>query len=392
MPTLWTCPSPGSAPPSRDRSASARPAWRRGRRLRVAGLVLLALVLAAALGAPAAPAAYAQEAPAPAASAAPAESPATPSGAREPASDADEDDAQDVLAEQVTAVIALLELMVATPETPLDARERGVLDRALYATYARAGITRDPTTHARPAPLLRHLYAVLQEGAAGGDATAAGLVARLHRYVEGSLAGLFAGPTSVALDRPFVVFNIQRLEPELRPLAIHVITTFVWAQVRRARRPRLLVVDEAWSLLQYREGGAFLAGLARRARKYYLGLVTISQSVTDFTGSDAGRAVLANAAVTLLLKQDGATVDRLVELFGLTAEERQFLLAAGKGEGLLCARGSRVALQIEASAAEHRLATTAPAELAALAARTGAAPAGLEAGEVAPSPLGQPAR
>ncbi len=205
---------------------------------------------------------------------------------------------------------------------------------------------------------------MLQEGAAGGDATAAGLVARLHRYVEGSLAGLFAGPTTVALDRPFVVFNIQRLEPEA-PLAIHVITTFVWAQVRAPGAPACWWWTRPGASSSTARSGAFLAGLAHRARKYYLGLVTISQSVTDFTGSDAGRAVLANAAVTLLLKQDGATVDRLVELFGLTAEERQFLLAAGKGEGLLCARGSRVALQIEASAPSTSLVTTAPAEVAA---------------------------
>ncbi|HEX2325798.1 MAG TPA: conjugal transfer protein TraC, partial [Chloroflexota bacterium] len=271
----------------------------------------------------------------------------------------------DILAEQVLALLALVEIMVATPEAPLSAQERGTLDRALYATYAGAGISAQRATHARPAPLLRDLYAVLQ-AQAPADATAAGLAGRLHRYVEGSLAGLFGGPTNVALDRPFVVFSIQRLEPELRPLAIHLITTFVWGRVRRARRPRLLVVDEAWSVLQYPEGGAFLAGLARRARKYYLGLVTISQSVGDFLATAAGRAVLTNAALKLLLKQDGATVDHLVALFDLTAEERQFLLGAGKGEGLLLARGTRVALQVEGSATEHRLATTAPAEVATL--------------------------
>ena len=272
---------------------------------------------------------------------------------------------EDVLAEQVLALIALVEMLVATPEAPLTAGERTALDGALYATYDRAGISADRSTHGRPAPLLRDLYAVLQD-AGRQDAVAAGLAGRLHRYVHGSLAGLFAGPTNVALDRPFVVFSIQRLEPELRPLAIHLITTFVWGQVRRARRPRLLVVDEAWSVLQYREGGAFLAGLARRARKYYLGLVTISQSATDFLATAAGRAVLANAALKLLMKQDGGSVDQLVALFDLTAGERQLLLAAGKGEALLLAGGARVPLQVEASAAEHRLVTTAPAEVAAL--------------------------
>src|SRR5205807_8372923 len=137
----------------------------------------------------------------------------------------------------------------------------------------------------------------------------------------------------------FVVFNVQALEAELRPIGIHLITTFVWNQVRRARRPRLLVIDEAWSLIQSPEGGAFLAGLARRARKYYLGLVTITQDVADFLGSEQGRTVLTNAAIKLLMKQDSATIEPVVAAFQLSLEERQFLLAAGKGEGLFFARG-----------------------------------------------------
>ena len=164
-----------------------------------------------------------------------------------------------------------------------------------------------------------------------------------------------------------VVFNIQALEPELRPLGIHLITNFVWNQVRRSRRPRLLIIDEAWSLMQYAEGGAFLAGLARRARKYYLGLVglvTITQDVADFLGVDQGRTVLTNAACKLLMKQDSTTIEPVAAAFQLSPEERQYLLGAGKGEGLFFARGSHVALKVEASPAEHRLATTAPRELA----------------------------
>ena len=150
------------------------------------------------------------------------------------------------------ALLGLLEVMLAEPGGTLDPVERAVLDRALYATYAAAGITLDPGTHARPAPLLRDLHAVLAESP--GD-VAAGLAARLRRYVAGSLAaGLFAGPTNVELDRRLVVFNIQQLEEELRPLAIHLIAGFVWNRVRRERRPRLLVIDEAWSLLRYHGG------------------------------------------------------------------------------------------------------------------------------------------
>jgi len=277
-----------------------------------------------------------------------------------PPADQDEE-ARDPLAEQVAALLALLEIMLAEPGHALTSHERALLDRALYKTYAAAGITDEVSTQHGPAPLMRDLHAVLAD--TPGE-VAMSLAARLQRYVEGSLSGLFSAPTDVALDRRLVVFNIQALEPELRPLGVHLIATFVWNQVRRSRRPRLLIIDEAWSLVQYPEGGAFLAGMARRSRKYYLGLVTITQDVADFLGVDHGRTVLANAALKLLMKQDAAIIDPVVQAFRLSAEERQFLLAAGKGEGLFFARGSHVALKIEASPAEHRLATTSPRELA----------------------------
>lgn len=278
-----------------------------------------------------------------------------------PPADAGDAEGRDPLAERVAALIALLEVMLAGSGRPLGPRERALLDRALYRTYARAGVTPDPATHGRPAPLLRDLRDTLV--ADDGEA-ADGLALELDRYVDGSLAGLFNAPTNVSLDRRFVVFNVQGLEQELRPLAIHQVASFVWNQVRRERRPRLLDVDEAWSLMQFPEGGAFLAGLARRARKYYLGLVTITQDVADFLGCEHGRTVLANAAMKLLMKQDASTIGPVAEAFRLSDEERQFLLGAAKGEGLFFARGNHVALQVEASPAEHDLVTTAPRELA----------------------------
>ncbi len=274
---------------------------------------------------------------------------------------ADDEDGRDALAEQVAALLGLLEVMLAEPDLALGAEERAVLDHALYAAYARVGITTDPMTHARPVPLLRDLHLELTE--TGGDA-AASLALRLARFVEGSLAGLFAGPTNVELSGRFVVFNVQALEPELRPLGIHLIADFVWNQVRRQRRARLLIIDEAWSLLQYPEGGLFLSSMARRARKYFLGLVTITQDVADVLGSEHGRTVLGNAAIKLLLKQDSSTIEPVVAAFHLSTEERQFLLGAAKGEGLFFARGSHVPIRVEASPLEHRLATTAPRELA----------------------------
>ena len=268
---------------------------------------------------------------------------------------------RDPLAERVAALVGLLEVMLAEPGRPLGSDERAVLDRALYQTYAEAGIRPgDAASFARPAPLLRDLHAVL---AGAGEPAAAGLAARLRRYVHGSLAGLFAGPTNVALDKPCVVFGIQALEPELRALGIHLIAGYVWNLARRERRARLFAIDEAWSLLQYPEGGAFLASLARRARKYYLGLLTITQDVADALGTPHGRTVLTNAACTLLLKQSASTIGPLADAFGLSREERQHLLGAAKGDGLFCCRGARLALRILASPREHELATTAPREL-----------------------------
>ena len=270
------------------------------------------------------------------------------------------------LAERVTALLGLLDVMLcgsALSGQPgsLDNHERALLDRAIYQTYSNAGITTDVATHDRPAPLMKDLYSVLRE--TPGEAPA-NLGVRLERYIHGSLsAGLFAGPTNVELDRRLVVFNIQQLEDELRPLAIHLIASWVWTRVRRDRRPRLLVIDEAWSLLRFAEGGAFVAAMARRARKYYLGLVTITQQVADLSGDGHGETILSNAAQILLLKQKADTIDAASARFRLTADERQLLLGADKGEGLLLVRGNRIPLQVVASKAEYRLATTNPRDL-----------------------------
>jgi type IV secretory pathway VirB4 component len=276
-------------------------------------------------------------------------------------------DDEDVLAERVTALLGLLEVMLCASSEArglascLTAQERPVLDRAIYATYAAAGISADPATHDRHAPLLRDLHATLAN--TPGE-VAANLSLRLERFVQGSLsAGLFAGPTNVALDRSLVVFQIRDLADELRPLAIHLIAGFVWSRVRRDRRPRLLMIDEAWSLLRYPEGGAFVAAMARRARKYYLGLVTITQQVSDVATGGHGETILANAAQVLLLKQKAETIDSATGRFRLTADERQLLLGADKGEGLLLIRGNRVPLRVVASAAEYRLATTNPRDI-----------------------------
>jgi hypothetical protein len=287
-------------------------------------------------------------------------------------------DEEDAFAERITALLGLLELMIG--EGRLDADARATLDRALHQTYGRVwqdhdgdrgGIRRGETaTYVRPAPLLRDLHAVLL---GMPDGIAPTLAARLDRYVSGSLAGgLFAGPTNVELTQPLVVFQIRDLAAELKPLAIHLIAGHVWNTVRRSRRPRQLIVDEAATLLGHPEGGAFLANLARRARKHYLGLVTLSQQLEDFTGSNHGETVLQNAAMVLLLKQKPESIGAIDARFRLTAEERQLLLGADKGEGLLLVSGRRlgslrIPLQVVPSRTEYRLATTNPRDLEQLA-------------------------
>ncbi len=267
---------------------------------------------------------------------------------------------RDPLAERVLALQGLLGLMLAEPGQRLGQAERGVLDQALYETYRRAGVTADPETHDRPAPLLRDLLAVLEQS---GEPH--GLARRLGRYVTGSLGRVFSEPTTAELDRPFVVFGVRDLDEELRPIATYLIADHVWGRVRRDPRPRMLLIDEAWSLMRYAEGARFLAQLARQARKRWLGLTTVTQDVGDFLASPEGHTVLAQSSVQLLMRQDSSTIDLVAETFGLSAGERSFLLACRRGEGLFMARGNHIALRVEASPLGHTLATTNPAELAA---------------------------
>ena len=272
----------------------------------------------------------------------------------------------DRLADKVQALHALFDIMLADRGPggviTLTAREKGLLDRALYETYRQKGITSDPRTHGRQAPLLGNLYGVLRSNVCGKDEY--GLSDRLYRFVQGSLSGPFNAPTDVTLHNHLVVFDIRDMSGELRPIGVFLITDFVWTQVLHNTRPRKLYIDEAWSLIEHPEGGRFLANLARRARKRYLALVTITQNPELFTTDEWGSVVAANAATKVLKKQDRTSADAITSRFQLTAGERQRLLTFGKHEALLLAGGKRVVIHVEASSLEHRLATTDPRELA----------------------------
>lgn len=271
-----------------------------------------------------------------------------------------DEDARDPLAARILALHGLLGVMLSDPGRPLDQRERGVLDGALYETYRRAGITADPGTHGRPAPVLRDLLAVLREADEPH-----GLADRLGRYVDGSLGHVFSERTTASLDRPFVVFSIRDLEEELRPVAMHLVADHVWSQVTREPRPRMLLIDEAWLLMRHPEGARFLAEVARRARKRWLGLATVTQDVEDFLHSPEGHTVLANSSVQILMRQDSSTIGIVEETFNLSRGEREYLLGCRRGEALFMAQGNHIALRVEASELEDALATSSPAQLAA---------------------------
>jgi TraG P-loop domain len=248
---------------------------------------------------------------------------------------------------------------------PLDPAASAVLDRAVLAAYAARGITSDPRTHPRPAPLLIDLARALE-----GDPDPAGpmLAARLGPYVTGSYRGLFEQPTSTHPDRHLLVVSLRDLPEELKPAGTLLALDTLWRQVTdpQHRRRRLVVVDEAWWLAQQPAGARFLGRLAKSARKHWCALTVVTQDAGDLLASELGQAVVANAATHVLLGQAPQAIDRLQSAFGLTEGERQLLLAARVGEGLLAGSGGqRAVFCAQASPAEHGLVTSDPAELAA---------------------------
>jgi type IV secretory pathway VirB4 component len=247
---------------------------------------------------------------------------------------------------------------------PLNPPARAVLDRAVAAAYRRAGITADPRTWTRPAPLLADLAAAL---AATGDPAGTELAARLHPYTAGAFSGLFAGPATARPEGHLVVYSLRLLPDELKPAGTLLVLDAVWRVVSNPadRRPRLVVVDEAWQLMRQPAGADFLYRMAKASRKLWAGLTAATQDAADVLASDLGKAVVANAATQILLRQAPQAVGEVARAFGLSDGERAFLLAADRGQGLLAAGNQRVAFQAAASPAEHRLITTDPAELAA---------------------------
>ncbi|MEV6831263.1 DUF87 domain-containing protein [Amycolatopsis sp. NPDC051102] len=245
----------------------------------------------------------------------------------------------------------------------LASAERAALDRAIMATYQHVGITSDPRTWTRPAPLLADLAKALTEI---DDPAGAELAARLHPYITGAFSGLFSGPTTTRPQGHLVVFSLRDLADELKPIGTLLTLDAVWRQVSNPaiRKPRLVVVDEAWLLMKEPAGAEFLFRMAKASRKHWAGLTVATQDTADVLGSDLGKAVVANAATQILLRQASQTIDEITRAFDLSMGERQFLLSADRGQGLLSTGTQRVAFQSIASPVEHHLVTSNPAEIA----------------------------
>lgn len=258
---------------------------------------------------------------------------------------------------KILSLHGLLKIVLGELDASLDA----ILDRALVETYRQKGITVDPQTQTKEPPLMEDLYKVLL---GMEDDKSQELALRLERFIKGSLSGIFNQQSNFDITNPFTVFNIKILEEELRPLAMHIILDFVWTKVRKSLKKRLLVLDEAWYMMKYEDSASFVYSIAKRSRKYYLGLTTVTQDVQDFLSTDYGKAVLSNSSIQMLLKQSPSEIELVADVFYLTAGEKQLLLSSAIGEGLFFAGQSHVAMQVVAAPFEHQLITSDPAEIA----------------------------
>jgi conjugal transfer ATP-binding protein TraC len=279
----------------------------------------------------------------------------------------DAEEADNALRSNLITMHGLLRLMMGGAQvqmqggnnvmTPaLSPSEEADLDAALIETYAKAGITNDPLTHGSVPPTINDLYdTLLHMGGTGPQ-----LAQRLRKYTSGTFAGIFSQQSNVNVNNSMVVFNIRDLEDELRPVAMYIVLNYIWNKTKSDKKRRLLVVDEAWQLMKYEDSANFLFSLAKRARKYNLGLTTISQDVEDFMASRMGRAIVANASMQFLLKQSPTAVDVLSDVFKLTSEEKKRLSQFPVGQGLFFAGQNHVHIQVIASPTESSLISTNP--------------------------------
>jgi type IV secretory pathway VirB4 component len=279
----------------------------------------------------------------------------------------DSEEADNALRSNIITLHGLLRLMMggaqaqlvggnATLMPALTPAEESDLDTALIDTYAKVGITNDPLTHTGVPPTINDLYdTLLHMGGTGPQ-----LAQRLRKYTSGTFAGIFSQQSNVDINNPMVVFNIRDLEDELRPVAMYIVLNYIWNKTKTDLKKRILIVDEAWQLMKYEDSANFLFSVAKRARKYGLGITTVTQDVEDFMGSRMGRAIVANASMQFLMKQSTSAVDVLTDVFKLTSEEKKRLSQFPVGQGLFFAGQNHVHIQVIASPTETSLITTNP--------------------------------
>ena len=264
--------------------------------------------------------------------------------------------AEDVLRSNVINLVALLRLMLGglTPE------EDAIIDRALSETYAVKDITpeTDPSTWQEKIPLMEDLEQVL-EGMEGAES----LVRRLRKFTKGTFAQFFNQSTNISMNTHLAVFGIRDMEDELRPVAMFIIMRYVWNKIRSELKKRILVIDEAWWLMKSEDSASFLFGLCKRARKYWLGVTTITQDVNDFMRSDYGKPIITNSSLQFLMKQSSASIDVVQKTFNLTDEEKYMLLEAAIGEGIFFAGQKHVMIKTIASPSEDKIITTSPEKI-----------------------------
>ncbi len=266
----------------------------------------------------------------------------------------DDEDKGDILRSAIINLVGLMGLVLGK----LDPTEEAILDKALWQTYAKKDITEQSDFATAEMPIMSDLIEILS-GMVGGE----GLAQRLGKFTEGTFAGLLNNQTNVVLKNQLLVFSIRDLEDQLRPIAMYIILGHIWNVVRSELKRRILVLDEAWIMMQHEDSARFVFGIAKRARKYYLGLTTITQDVADFMASPYGKPIVTNSSIQLLLKQSPAAIDVVAETFFLTEGEKYLLLESDVGEGIFFAGLKHAAIKIYASYVEDQIITTDPKQL-----------------------------
>jgi conjugal transfer ATP-binding protein TraC len=266
----------------------------------------------------------------------------------------EDEESGDVLRSNIINLVGLFRIMLGG----LSPEEDAVIDRAITETYALKDITPESDFSNIEPPLLSDFELVL-----GGMEGAEGLVQKLSKYTQGTWSGFINKPTNVNLDKKFVVFSMRDMEDELKPVAMYLITHHIWTEIRKELKKRLLVIDEAWWMMKSEDTASFLFGLAKRGRKYYLGLSTITQDVEDFLRSPYGGPIITNSSMQMLMKQSPSSVEMLQETFNLTDEEKYLLLESNVGEGIFFAGLKHVAIKVIASYTEDQIITSDPSQL-----------------------------